>query len=294
MSPTGPAAVFVDAGYLFLGGTRALFGEAIGRKDVEVLDAGSIVSAIRGAAERALGSKLDLLRVYWYDGAPDGLATREQEEIGRVARVQLRLGRVSRGRQKGVDGLIIMDLLTLAMNEAISTAVVVSGDEDLREAVHFAQNHGVTVVLIGMPGAGEDDASTLLVRDADLHVNLTTEELASFMEERESVEASSLQPTSVRPMWMNAPLTRPVSDGFSVNVEIDVLAEIVEGVLASPEARDFGVRNQTGVGGPVNREVDKVLLRRLVERTGRYEIDPDLAFRARQLLLDMADARGGA
>ena len=46
------------------------------------------------------------------------------------------------GRQKGVDSLIVTDLIELARNHAISDAVLLAGDEELRIGVQIAQSLG--------------------------------------------------------------------------------------------------------------------------------------------------------
>ena len=49
----------------------------------------------------------------------------------------------SSGPAKGVDSLIVTDMITLARNGAMSDAVLLSGDEDLRVGVQQAQEFGV-------------------------------------------------------------------------------------------------------------------------------------------------------
>lgn len=68
------------------------------------------------------------------DGARNGVPTPEQVAIGSLPKVKLRLGRVTGSGQKGVDGLIIIDLLNLSTHRAVDVAILFSGDEDLREA----------------------------------------------------------------------------------------------------------------------------------------------------------------
>ena len=47
--------------------------------------------------------------------------------------MKVRLGFVnSLGQQKGVDSLIVTDMLTLARNRAVAECVLLSGDEDLK------------------------------------------------------------------------------------------------------------------------------------------------------------------
>ena len=74
------------------------------------------------------------LRVYWYDGVIGYKGpTLQQTDLAHLDNVKLRLGFVnSFGEQKGVDSLIVTDLIELVRNHAISDAVLLSGDEDIR------------------------------------------------------------------------------------------------------------------------------------------------------------------
>src|SRR4051794_20038291 len=132
-------AIFVDAGYLLAEGGEQVLG-TIRRPEIAVDHPRLLAGLIALAAER---SGLPLLRVYWYDGARDRLPTADHLRVAELADVKLRLGLVAGGRQKGVDALLVRDLLTLARNGAISEAFLVSGDDDLREAMRDAQDHGV-------------------------------------------------------------------------------------------------------------------------------------------------------
>jgi uncharacterized LabA/DUF88 family protein len=59
--------------------------------------------------------------------------------------------------QKGVDTLIVLDLVRLAGRGVCSTALLVAGDRDLAEAVRAAQDFGVRVVIAVPPGQGLAD-----------------------------------------------------------------------------------------------------------------------------------------
>lgn len=112
-----------------------LTGSVLDRKKLQLRDPESLVDKILAAASDCCDEEpLRLRRVYWYDGAVNGIPTREQIAIGDLARVKLRLGRITGNGQKGVDGLIILDLISLARNRAVDVAVLLTGDEDLREA----------------------------------------------------------------------------------------------------------------------------------------------------------------
>jgi len=65
------------------------------------------------------------------------------------------------GEQKGVDSLIVTDLIELARNRAISDAILISGDEDLRIAVQLAQTFGVRVHILAVGDAGKNVSSSL-------------------------------------------------------------------------------------------------------------------------------------
>ena len=56
-------------------------------------------------------------------------------------------------QQKGVDTLIVLDLVRLAGRGAIDAAILISGDRDLAEAVRAAQDFGLAV-SVANPGRG--------------------------------------------------------------------------------------------------------------------------------------------
>jgi hypothetical protein len=162
-------ALFVDAGYLLAAGGSACFGT----KERSEFDCAypELIKALVLAVTRDSG--MPVLRVYWYDAAPKAVPLPDHLLIAQQPNVKLRLGRLSGGRQKGVDSLIIRDLMTLARERAIATSYIVSGDEDIREAVVAAQDMGVRVTLLGIPPAGQrfNQAATL-TREADEHIVL--------------------------------------------------------------------------------------------------------------------------
>ena len=81
----------------------------------------------------------ELLRVYWYDGVMAGGLTPQQRAISELPDVNFRGGLVnSKGQQKGVDSLIVMDLFELASNRAVTDAALVTGDSDLAIGIDLA------------------------------------------------------------------------------------------------------------------------------------------------------------
>ena len=182
--PPSPLIGFIDAGYLKAGGARSL---GVGSTDVTV-DAAGVVSWLRGAA----GFGGSFLRAYWYEGAFDGGDARYASQrtyldaVALTAGIQLRLGHVQERptswhhavkqaakaagadvveferrfrfrpelEQKGVDTLIVLDLVRLAQRRAYAIAVLVAGDRDLAEAVRVAQDEGCRVILAHPAQAG--------------------------------------------------------------------------------------------------------------------------------------------
>ena len=161
-------AAFVDAGYVFAAGSEALFGKTKRRSEL-ILDC---CTAIKKVAEKAEDiSGLPLLRVYWYDGTDSG-PTIQQSVLAECEDAKLRLGFVRKGdqnksQQKGVDSLLVTDMITLARNRAISTCVLVSGDSDLLVGVQQSQEHGVRVHLLGIRPLQGENLSQFLLNEAD-------------------------------------------------------------------------------------------------------------------------------
>jgi uncharacterized LabA/DUF88 family protein len=159
-------SLYVDAGYLLAAAATRVTGTSL-RSGIHVDYRPLIASMIAEAEER---SGLPVLRVHWYDSARNGVPDAQQERIGELSKVKLRLGRFGvDGQQKGVDLRIGLDLVAHARNGAAEVFFLVSGDDDLTEAVEEAQVHGVEVVVLAVPSQeGKPHAvSRHLVRAAD-------------------------------------------------------------------------------------------------------------------------------
>ena len=135
--------VFVDAGYLYAQGSACLQGSKAKRESLR-LDHAKIVKVMRAYASQVQPSA-PLLRIYWYDGTSRG-PTLDHRMLADLDDLKLRLGLInSVGQQKGVDSLLVTDLVELSRNGAICDAVLLGGDEDLRIGVQIAQSFGVRV-----------------------------------------------------------------------------------------------------------------------------------------------------
>ncbi|WP_086785847.1 NYN domain-containing protein [Streptomyces caniscabiei] len=160
--------VLVDAGYL-LGAAASLLAGEPSRSRITV-DHAALIQGLRERAEA--DTERPLLRIYWFDGAPDRVPQPEHRRLRVMPRVTVRLGALTRsdGRwaQKGVDAAMHAELTELARNRACSDVVLVTGDGDLLPGMMAAKEHGVAVHLWAVQAAdGDYNQSEDLVAEAD-------------------------------------------------------------------------------------------------------------------------------
>lgn len=173
------------------------------------------------------------LRTYWYDGQYDPSDSRYAsqrrylEAVGAIPGIQVRTGQLVERvpewhqsleralcrvgidprqfaqhfqtgpelTQKGVDTLMVLDLVLLAQRHAYDVAVLMAADADLAEAVRVAQRHGVKVVLACVPGHRPAAALRLLADDV---VELTAQQVLSLSLRQNSGHRPG--PTGSRPV----------------------------------------------------------------------------------------------
>ena len=202
------AAYFIDAGYLFSQGSALLAGRKIKRSQVDI-----DIEAVRGALYN-IGqaiSGLGILRYYWYDGAIPGQMSPQHRRIAEASYFKLRVGLLNNaGRQKGVDSLIVTDLIELARNGAIHDAILIAGDEDLRVGVSIAQSLGIRVHLVGIKPSRVSQ-SELLRMEADTCHEWGADEVAKMLK---------IQPLEERPI-------SPIVDSH----ELEIVAQAGDGSL---------------------------------------------------------------
>ena len=223
-------AGFIDVGYV-----RAAVARACGIEPSRVrLDAAALVRMVEDVAEKWSGL---MLRAYWYDGqhpADDPRHAPQRKYLDAVASnpgIQLRLGHIvsrtpawhaqldkaltacnvdrarfdrlfplaqqKESQQKGVDALIVLDLVRLAQRRAYDIAVIFSGDRDIAEAVRAAQDEGRRVTLMMLD---ERSVAPELRSLADSVIAVSTETL------------QSLNRTQVRPDPTPRPAAAATSD----------------------------------------------------------------------------------
>lgn len=143
-------SIHVDAGYLYAALATRETGSSY-RGGIQVDEKALIAELV---AMAAADCKADPLRLLWYDAAKDSRPEPDQRRIGLLDGVRLRLGRINAfGEQKGDDLRLGLDMVSLGVNRAVEVACLLSGDDDLTEAVIEAQDLGLQVKLISVPSA---------------------------------------------------------------------------------------------------------------------------------------------
>ncbi|MBN8487368.1 MAG: NYN domain-containing protein [Burkholderiales bacterium] len=145
--------VMVDAGYLLRQSIEIVSHRAsTSRADLEISDPAGLIRVLLDKSSATLDlSGKELLRVYWYDGVMANGFTPQQRSLVNVDDVQFRAGTINgRGQQKGVDSLIVTDLIELTSHHAICDAVLVTGDSDLAVGIEVAQKRGVRIAVLGV------------------------------------------------------------------------------------------------------------------------------------------------
>lgn len=166
----------------------------------------------------------EFMRMYWYDAIQESQQhpdydrqKRRVDDFSRVSGIQVRLGSLveranpnwsefrkalsaigadfdafkqhyditkKRYEQKGVDTLLVLDMVKLAQNHAYDIMLLIAGDADLVESVRTVQEHGRRVV-IARPASS---AHCALFDMADEIVDLTPDTLKFFLQESEQFD----------------------------------------------------------------------------------------------------------
>lgn len=225
--------IFVDAGYLFAQGSAAVTGSEVKRGGLS-LNVQAVVAQMMETAAKLSGGT-PLLRIYWYDAVGSNGLTLEQKKLASSDNVKVRMGTLNgSGQQKGVDSMIVIDMIELARNHAIADAVLISGDEDVRVGVQFAQNYGVRAHLIGITRKdGKTNQAPSLIYEADTHTEWSAEVINSFLSIRTQPEAVAPQEPVAQVISSDVKNEAPDFSQEAVVVLAEVAASIVKSLVPS-------------------------------------------------------------
>ena len=220
---------------------------------------------------RELTNGATLLRIYWYDGLLHGRRSVQQEALAIADNLKVRLGTVTAGRQKGVDSLIVTDLIELARNHAISDAVLLSGDEDLRIGVQIAQSFGVRVHLLGIePSRGNQ--SNFLREEADTTSEWGKEDIQEILSVKSvrspSSETSSKHVGNADSDAENSNLLNDVAMQAVNSINENELPSVAEQLTQSPGLipHDYDSRLLVEAGKKLGRDLAQPESRRIRDK----------------------------
>ncbi|MGK5446881.1 NYN domain-containing protein [Streptomyces radiopugnans] len=243
--------VLVDAGYL-LGAAASLLAGEPARSRITV-DHSVLIQGLRERAEQDTGCRL--LRIYWFDGAPDRVPQPEHRRLRVMPRVTVRLGALTRseGRwaQKGVDAAMHAELTELARNRACSDIVLVTGDGDLLPGLMSAKEHGVAVHLWAVQAAdGDYNQSEDLVAEADERRVLDRAWITRAVRARDITGICPPQQPEIAAI-LSAPLPEPAPSGGNA----PATASGGTGVPAAGTASTAGTAGTADAAGTGNTTV---------------------------------------
>ena len=254
--------IMVDAGYLFAELAHVMSdGQSKKRTGLSIHDCQGLITSIKGEAGRLLevGQK-ELLRIYWYDGAGTAGLTEEQKCVRRMPDIQFRAGTMnSSGKQKGVDTLLVLDIVELATNQAISDAMIITGDADFAAGIELAQRRGVRIAVLGVPdNYGHHNQSTEVLDRAD-RVGLTDRNLFTQHCRYIPPTARATSATSVDQMLAQSP--SPSAAQTCSTIKQAVASFVSESNV------DMGVIDRTS--GQIDKLTDKLLIFAVYKAVGR-------------------------
>lgn len=271
-------AVFVDAGYVFGQGALSFSVGKLTRSQMRLNEA-AIINQLKSMTSNAAA---ELLRIYWYDGTR-GPMTVEQTTLAEMPDVKMRLGYINgAGQQKGVDSLIVTDLIELARNRAIGDAYLVSGDGDLRVAVQIAQSFGVRTHLITL----EPSSSSLnpqLRQEADTRKEISKVDVLKFLSLSQSQPAVLPVVAATQGQVIASQDTQLVSNpgpGVSLqgNLSVeDATKQAIKAVFSAVSAEDIAKLKAVQTGKAIPPEYDRKILGNCRALLGRELTDTERA-----------------
>ena len=255
-------AFFIDAGYLFAQGSAALTGASRPRSETKLNESGVLAELMAVAKAKCDGIRQ--LRTYWYDAPLGSGPTAQQVGLANTDHVKLRLGAINgQGQQKGVDSLIVTDMIELARNKSICDAVLLSGDEDVRIGVQIAQNYGIAVHLIGIhPARGSQ--SPALRQEADTNTEWDKDTVGKFLTIVAPLRAAPLTKESTSDK-KQAPQSRGDLEGAAAPIIDEFLGTFDSDMLSSLEQYwESGAKGLPGdIDGPFIARLRDVIGRQL-------------------------------
>lgn len=242
-------AILVDAGYVW-----AQIQHMISNSDQSLMSL-DLLKMRESLLEKSMGlfPSRELFRIYWYDGDVDTSLNLTfnrgavNSKIAELNNFKLRLGTVnSKGQQKGVDGLIIADLISLAQNRCVSDVLLVSGDADLAPGVVAAQMLGIRVHQLEF--GPKTATSPVLLREVDCGFSWPEKEIQTFIKLKQKSQFIKAQISSTT--------EKHLPEEFSDDVFKNVL-KLIPNFLSDFDKQQL---NTLQINDKIPVEIDKKIL----------------------------------
>lgn len=235
-----------------------------------------------------------------------------------IDNVKLRMGRISiSGEQKGVDLRLGLDLMSMGSTRAVEVAYVISGDDDLTEAVTDAQDLGQQIKVIAVPGADGSPQSVAanlrLAADSTLTIPLdsirktvtqvsrpATEQLAKtdgtpvLPPGPEKFRVIPPAPAAPTVIYSSSTTTDSGTEDVTIALDPGIISDVAQATYrvwvqtaTDPQRKDLHQSRPS-----IPPDVDRVLLKDLADRTGLWDIPTWARYQLRQALGSGRLARG--
>lgn len=242
-------AILVDAGYVW-----SQIQHMTSNSD-QLLMSLDLLKMRESLLEKSMGlfPSRELFRIYWYDGDGDNSLNLTfnrgavNSKIAEMNNFKLRLGTVnSKRQQKGVDGLIIADLISLAQNRCVSDVLLVSGDADLAPGVVAAQTLGIRVHQLEF--GSKTATSPVLLREVDCGFSWPEKEIQTFIKLKQKSQFIKAQ--------ISSSTEKHLPEEFSDDVFKNVL-KLIPNFLSDFDKQQL---NTLQINDKIPVEIDKKIL----------------------------------
>ena len=198
-----------------------------------------------------------------------------------------------------MDSLIVTDLIELARNRAITDALILSGDEDIKIGVQVAQTFGVRVHLLGIkPAKGSQSDNLMMEADTCHEWNETIvgewmhcDDSATDLPVRPPTVASETDNTSAADQPTSASGSPSTPDEFRAIVAIEA-ANTIEALFPPDLARHVQFLDDNP--GRIHSDIDRRTLASLRTRLDRDLTDIERKEYRRAFAAALRGARAGA
>ena len=190
----------------------------------------------------------------------------------RVEDVLFRAGTVNgKGQQKGVDSLIVTDLIELAGNHAIVDAMVITGDSDLAVGIDLAQRKGVRIAVMGVHDSACGVAPNLSF------------EITSRADRVTSIGLTDVQryfAYGPRPNVVASVSVPPAATGPATAANMPAIAAAVRAFISANQAIK---QTSLAANGSIPQQTDGLLLHSVYTALGNKKLSSEERLSAREI-----------